>query len=290
VEPGHHRFAVGDLDCFAVSDGALVCGPPDDPPPAAVLFANAPPAEVDAAVEEAGETLPWMEWTEQITCLLIDTGGQRILIDAGAGDLDPGTGSLIENLAAAGFAPADIDAVIVSHAHPDHIGGLVDRSGSPAFPAARVLLSRKEWRFWMEGEAERVLPVETAAFLIEFAHQTLPALRHRLELVDEEGDLPGGVRFLPTPGHTPGHLAIELSSRNERLLVVGDAILHPLHVERPEWHSVVDSEPVRLLRTRRKLFAGAADEACLVHASHFPFPGLGTLSAADSGWRWTSAF
>ena len=231
--PGHLRFSVGALDCVAVSDGALVCGPPDDPPPAAVLFANAPPAEVDAAVEEAGETLPWMEWTEQITCLLIDTGAAA----------DPDRRRRRRSRSRDGKPhrePRRRGLCTHRHRRRDRLA----RPSRPhrrarrwqrfaAFPAARVLLSRKEWRFWMEGEAERVLPVETAAFLIEFAHQTLPALRHRLELVDEEGDLPGGVRFLPTPGHTPGHLAIELSSRNERLLVVGDAVLHPLHVEHP---------------------------------------------------------
>jgi glyoxylase-like metal-dependent hydrolase (beta-lactamase superfamily II) len=288
MDAGHFRFSIGALDCIAVSDGALVWGPPDDPPPATVLFANAPQAEADAAAEEAGETLPWTHWTEYCTCLVIDTGPQRILVDAGAGELDPGTGRLIANLAGADVAPSDIDTVILSHGHPDHIGGLVDRDGSPIFPAARVLVSRKEWRFWMEGEAERVLSDESAAFLVGFARQTFPALQHCLELVDEEVELSSGVRCLPAPGHTPGHLAVELSSRTRRLLIVGDLVLHPLHVEHPEWYSVVDADAVRLEQTRRALFAKAADEACLVHAFHFPFPGLGRLSTRDTGWRWTS--
>jgi glyoxylase-like metal-dependent hydrolase (beta-lactamase superfamily II) len=276
------------LDCLAVSDGALVCGPPDDPLPATVLFTNAPRAEVDAALEEAGETLPWTQWIEEITCLLIDTGEQRVLIDAGAGQFDPGTGRLVENLAGAGVAPSDIDTVIVTHSHPDHIGGLVSRDRSPVFPAARVLMSRAEWRFWMEGEAERVLPPETAAFLAGFAHQTLPALEPCLELFDGEGALFGGLRCLPTPGHTAGHLTVELSSRSQRLLIVGDLILHPLHVKHPGWHSVVDADPALGAQTRREVFAKAADQACLVHAFHLPFPGLGRVSACDSGWSWSS--
>ncbi len=285
---GHYRFAVGELDCIAVSDGALIWGPPDDPSPATVLFANAPQAEVDAAVEKAGETLPWTQWTEECTCLLVDMGTQRILVDAGAGDLDPGTGRLVENLASAGVAPSDIDVVILTHGHPDHIGGLIDRAGSPVFPAARVLLSRSEWDFWMEGEAEGALPGETGAFLLGFARQTLPKLQQCLELIHDEGELASGVRYLSAPGHTPGHLAVELSSRSQRLLVVGDLVLHPLHVAHPEWYSVVDSDPALVEQTRRAFLAQAAGGDCLIHAFHFPFPGLGRLSAHDSGWSWTS--
>jgi glyoxylase-like metal-dependent hydrolase (beta-lactamase superfamily II) len=285
---GHFRFTVGDFDCLAVSDGALVCGPPDDPPPAAVLFANAPQAEVDTALGQTGQTLPWTHWTEEITCLLVDTGAQRILIDAGAGALDPGTGRLIESLAGAGVAPSDIGTVILSHGHADHIGGLVDADGSLIFPTARILLSGKEWSFWMEGQAERDLPAETGSFLVEFARRTLPILSGHIELVDAEGELVDGVRYLPAPGHTPGHLAVELSSRGERLLFMADLVLHPLHIVHPEWHSVVDADPVLLAQTRRALLRKAAAEACLVHAFHFPFPGLGRLSARDSGWSWTS--
>jgi glyoxylase-like metal-dependent hydrolase (beta-lactamase superfamily II) len=281
---GRFRFRVGDFDCLAVSDGALIYEPSDAPGP--VLFANASPADVEAAVRESGGPNPWTRWTEEITCLFVGTGSQGILVDAGAGELDPQTGRLLDNLAGAGVAPSDIDTVIVSHGHPDHIGGLVDRDGELVFPRARVLLSKKEWRFWMEGEAERALPAETGAFLVEFAGKTLPMLQHRLEFIDDEGEVFRGVRCLPAPGHTPGHLAVELSSCGERFLYMADLVLHPLHVAHPEWHSVVDADPVLVTQTRRALFAKAADEACLVHASHFPFPGLGRLRAISCGYSW----
>jgi glyoxylase-like metal-dependent hydrolase (beta-lactamase superfamily II) len=280
----HCRFTVGGFECLAVSDGALVSEPPEVPGP--MLFANARPADVDTAVRESGGTTPWTRWTEEMTCLLVDTGLQRILVDAGAGGLDPATGRLVENLAHAGVASSDVDAVILSHGHADHIGGLLDRDGSPVFPTARVLLSKKEWRFWMEGEAERVLPAETGAFLIEFARETLPVLQPSLELVDEDGDPFDGVRYLHAPGHTPGHLAVELSSRAERLLVVGDLVIHPLHVAHPEWYSVFDADPAVLEQVRRALFAKAADEDYLVHAFHFPFPALGRLQASSTGYSW----
>ena len=132
MDARHYRFSVGGFECLAVSDGALVSEPPEAPGP--ILFANAPPADLDAAVRESGGSTPWTRWTEEITCLLVDTGTQKILVDAGAGGLDPATGRLVENLADAGVAPSDIDMVILSHGHPDHVGGLVDRGRFARLP------------------------------------------------------------------------------------------------------------------------------------------------------------
>jgi len=287
MDARHYRFSVGGFECLAVGDGALVSKPPELPGP--ILFANAPPADLDAAIRESGGSTPWTRWTEEITCLLVDTGSQRILVDAGAGGLDPATGALVENLADAGVAPSDIDMIILSHGHPDHVGGLIGPDGSLVFPTARVLLSRREWRFWMEGEADRALPADAGAFLVEFARQTFPMLERCLELVDGEGDPFSGVSYWTTPGHTPGHLSVELSSRGEQLLVIGDLVLHPLHVVHPEWHSVFDADPVLVTQTRRTLFAKAAAEACLVHAFHFPFPGLGRVRVTRTGYSWAGA-
>jgi glyoxylase-like metal-dependent hydrolase (beta-lactamase superfamily II) len=285
VERGWFRFALGHFRCLAVSDGCLVSEPPEVP--AEMLFANAPAGDVEEAIRHSGGATPWIQWTEEITCLLIDTGRQRILIDAGAGGLDSSTGRLVENLAGAGVSPSDIDTVVVSHGHPDHIGGLVDADGAPVFPDARVLLSKREWSFWMEGEAERRLPSDIVTFLNEFAAKTLPVLQSQLALVDGGDEVSDGVVCLPSPGHTPGHLAVQLSSVGERLLYVGDALLHPLHVTHPDWYSVFDTDPETTLRTRVALCAKAADEACLVHAFHFLFPGLGHVARAGGGYAWS---
>jgi len=287
MKAGHFRFTVGRSDCLAVSDGALVYGPPAFPPPAPMLFANAPAGEVDAAVRASGGPVPWTQWTSDYTCLLVAVGTRRVLIDTGAGRLGPETGRLVDNLAAAGVRPEDIDDVILTHGHPDHIGGLVDSRGTLRFPAARVFLSRREWEFWMGGEAQRLLPAEAAALLVGCARKVLPVIEDRVELADEEAELLPGVQCLPAPGHTPGHLALELSSRGERLLVVADAVLHPLHVAHPAWHAVFDVDPVSLRQTRERLLARAAARSCLVQAFHFPFPGLGRVTPEDSAWRWT---
>lgn len=288
AEDGQHlRFRVGDFACLAVSDGALPCGPPEVP--GQVLCANAPAAELEAAVRESGGVTPWTHWTEQITCVLADTGAQLVLIDAGAGALDPATGRLAGDLAAAGVMPQDIDAVILSLGHADHVGGLMGPDGSPRFPRARVLLSRREWSFWMDGEARRALSEDTGAFLAEFAARTLPLVRDRLEFLDGDEVPFAGVRCLPAPGHTPGHLVVELSSGSERCLVVGDLIVHALHVVHPGWYTVFDADPVELAQTREAVLARAAASGCLVHVSHFPFPGLGRVRVGRAGFVWHGA-
>lgn len=283
---GIHRFTVGSFECFALGDGAIESEPPEVP--AEVLFANAPRDDLAAALRASGDTALWTRWTEELTCVLAAAGRHRVLIDAGGGDLAPGTGTLFGALAAACVSPTDVDLVVLTHAHPDHVGGLVDGGGSSAYPNARLILSRSEWRFWMEGQAEASLP-RGAEFLAESARRTLHIVQPQIELVDDDADVVPGVRLQGTPGHTPGHLAVRLSSAGERLLVVGDALLHPLHVSHPVWVSSFDVDPEATTRTRVLLCAQAASVGCVVHAFHFPFPGLGRIARVEGGHTWMKA-
>jgi glyoxylase-like metal-dependent hydrolase (beta-lactamase superfamily II) len=120
------------------------------------------------------------------------------------------------------------------------------------------------------------------------ARQCLQALRHQIELIDRETEVVPGVCALPAPGHTPGHLALLLSSEGRQLLNLGDAAVHPLHLENPHWESGFDLEPGRALATRRSLLERAIADRMPVMAFHFPFPSVGRVAArVQGGWNWT---
>lgn len=282
-----YHFKVGSIDCVALSDGTFAYGPPIFPPPGNFLFVNAPRNRLARRLEEYGVDLEqWETWTSAYTCLLVNTGEHRVLIDSGAGALGAETGRLLGSLRSAGVEAEEIDYVILTHGHPDHLGGAVDAQGNVVFPEAQWIMSRIEWDFWMEGEAERVLPEHGRDVLLGSAHRSLSAIEERISLVPGEKEILPGVRILPAPGHTPGHVVVAVSSAGEELLCLVDLVLHPIHLQEPEWFAAVDMLPDQLVATRHALLGRAAVEKSLVMAFHFPFPGLGRVSPMGVGWQW----
>lgn len=283
----NYRFKVGTFECTVVSDGTLTYAPPTFPPPATLLFANAPTERLERVLLEHGvQPGQWVEWKSSYSCLLVNTGQNLVLVDTGAGGLAPTTGRLLENLQAEGIAAADIDTVILTHGHPDHIGGNADAEGKPAFPNARYVLSKGEWNFWTTGQAEQRLDEHVRDVLLRCARENLPPIKGKVELLDRESEILPGIRALAAPGHTPGQLALEISSEGEQLFCTSDIALHPIHLECPEWHAAVDLDPEQVVTTRRKLFSRAAPEKSLVFAFHFPFPGLGKVIQKGESWQW----
>jgi glyoxylase-like metal-dependent hydrolase (beta-lactamase superfamily II) len=281
-----YRFKVGDFECMAVSDGTLAYAPPLFPPPAALLFANAPKELLDRSLGERSiQPEQWTEWISPYTCLLVNAAGHLILVDTGAGGLAPSTGRLLQNLRAAGIAPDDIDTVILTHAHPDHTGGNIDSEGKLTFPKARYVMWKGEWDFWTSEEAALKLD-KHGKMLLAFAQRNLPPIQGRLDLVDHETEILPGIRAVAAPGHTPGHMVVAISSRRQQLLCISDTVLHPVHLEQPEWYAAVDFAPKQVVATRRRLLNKAAVEKALVLGFHFPFPGLGHVVPKGTGWQW----
>jgi glyoxylase-like metal-dependent hydrolase (beta-lactamase superfamily II) len=281
-----YRFKVGDFKCMAVSDGFHTYAPPDFPPPEVLLFSNASKESLALTRRKYNLPSPWLEWVSPYICLVIKTGKHLVLVDTGAGSLAPTTGKLLRNLRAENITPEDIDVVINTHGHPDHLGGNTGADGKPAFPNARYVISRNEWDFWTSGQAEQKLQGHSKEILLNTARKNLLPLKGRLDLIDRETEIIPGISAIAALGHTPGHMALAISSKNERLLCISDTVLHPIHMEMLEWCSVFDIVPDLVAVSRRYLLDMASADKNLVLAFHFPFPGLGHVARQGKTWVW----
>jgi glyoxylase-like metal-dependent hydrolase (beta-lactamase superfamily II) len=242
-----------------VSDGAVAY-------PADLLFPGASPE----TLHEAGIG------DELITpyhALLVTTGHRRILVDAGLGELAAemgGTaGRLVSELRAAGVQPSDIADVLITHAHPDHVGGLT-ADGEPIFAHARHHITRAEHDFWAGPEPQDRLFAPMADFMVATARAALQTLSDAglLDLCQAATELVPGVRLLNAPGHTPGHVAVELDNGGDTLVYLADAVLHELQFQHPDWTTPVDTDAVATVATRRLLLDHAAERGALVAGFH----------------------
>ncbi len=282
------RFTIGQFECVAISDGAFNY-------PLESLFANVPRSQVEEALRQ--HDLPTGHVTTPYTCLLVNNGRRHVLIDTGAGNLGvlaaqmfPNidhsttvTGKLLGNLRGIDIQPSEIDTIIITHAHPDHVGGTLDEAGQLVFPNAHYFISRAEWDFWLSDAAATKAPPA----MVNIARRNLTPLRDRVTLIDDAAEIATGIQAIATPGHTPGHLALSITSAGRQLLHISDVVLYPLHLEHPEWLPVFDIAPEQAAISKQQIFDRSAEEQALVFGHHFPpFPNLGYVRRLETGWQW----
>lgn len=273
-------FKIGSFKCMAVSDGTFTYTDQS-------FYHDAPKEQLKKVFIE--HDLQSGEITTPYTCLFIDTGKHRILVDTGMGaGVVPSVGNLLMNLQNEGIEGADIDTVILTHGHPDHIGGIINVEGKLAFPNARYVMWAEEWNFWASRPDLAQLKVDEhiKKIILESASKNLPLIWNRLNLIDRETQIFPGIHAISAPGHTPGHMALDISSGGERLLCAADTVLSPIHLEKPNWHPVFDFDHEKAAATKHKLFDKAAAEKYMVYAFHFPFPSLGHITKMGEGWKW----
>lgn len=269
-------FKHGAFEVTVVSDGHLVL-------PTSFLAPDAPPAERDALLNAAGET--GEQYNSPTNVTLVRTTDDLILVDIGSGDrFMPSAGKLWDNLKAAGIDKARITKVIFTHGHPDHLWGTIDELDDLVTPDATFYVAAKEWDFWNSDNATRGLPAERAGF-VTGARRNYTAIKDKVKMVKPGDEIVASLRLIDTPGHTQGHVSLELAG-TDGLIVGGDALTHPLiSFQHPEWRPTADHVPDQAAATRRKLLDRIATDRSRLIGFHLPYPGLGIVERKDTAYR-----
>lgn len=275
--PGYYRFMLGDFEITVLSDGTV------DLPVDQLLQES--PQKTSAALHKAFLKAPL---ETSVNAYLVNTGERLVLVDAGAGSLfGPTLGKLAGNLRAAGYQPEQVDDILLTHLHPDHVGGLADQ-GAVQFSNAVVHADRQETDFWLSQKNLDSASADSKGFFQGAMASVNPySAAHKLQTFEGNGEIVPGIRSLASTGHTVGHTSYAIESKGQKLLLLGDLIHVPaVQLDHPEVTIAFDSDGRQATASRARVFRQAASERTLVAASHIQFPGVGYLRAAGKAYQW----
>jgi len=275
--PGYYRVMLGDFEITALGDGTV------DLPVDKLL--HEPPSRTTAALKKAHLHAPL---ETSVNGFLINTGEKLILIDTGAGTLfGPTLGKLSANLQAAGYKPEQIDDVLITHMHPDHVGGLV-HDGAITFPNATIHADKLDADFWLsQANLDKAGDDAKGFFQGAMASLNPYVAAGKFRPFSGNGSILPGISALSSHGHTAGHTSYAIESKGQKLIVVGDLIhVAAVQLDNPGVTIGFDSDTKAAAASRARVFAEAARTGSLIAAAHLSFPGLGHLEAAGKSWRW----
>ena len=275
--PGFFRFKLGDFLISIVSDGALEY-------PSNILGKNVPEAQLKSFLKSNycdPETV-----TMHMNCCIVDTGKYRILVDPGAGsNFENGTGRFINNLKASGYTPDMIDAVIISHAHPEQFWSVAeDKTKKELFRNATYYVHAAEWDFWTNKETGAKTPDEKK---MATTKKKLLAIAPKTTRFKPGKELFTGIMPIDTSGHTPGHISLQVRSKQESMIICGDILTHQfVSFEHPSWQYSIDMKPEKAAKARLQILSQAAKEESLIVGFHLAFPGVGYAARKGDTYRW----
>jgi glyoxylase-like metal-dependent hydrolase (beta-lactamase superfamily II) len=278
--PDFYRLKVGDLEVTALFDGAGVFDP---------HRLNGTKATMDGVVKALHEDPHMLDVVD--SGFLVNTGKQLILVDAGAGTWWGGEalGRLAGSLRSAGYTPEEVDVVLVTHLHSDHVGGLTTQDGKRVFPNAEVYVAKAESDFWLSPEIAAKAPKGAQPFFHSAQAIAAPYIEAgKWHTFSGSEPIVDGMQVVPLPGHTPGHTGYEFSSKGKKILFWGD-IVHAQRVQlkHPEVTAIFDIDPTAAAATRHQLLSRLAREDVLIAAPHMSFfPPLGRLRKEGNGYSW----
>jgi glyoxylase-like metal-dependent hydrolase (beta-lactamase superfamily II) len=285
LQPAVYRFKFGGLEISNILDSKVIR---DGLYPG---FARNAPADAAQNLAHANH-IEANRFEHPFIPTVVNTGKQLVLFDTGNGALcreheqlrgRVPDGLLVSRLAQAGYRAEDIDVVVITHGHPDHIGGLVE-GGKPTFPNARYVFGAAEFDFWRRGEDVR----EARKFNRELFMKICGPLADRATFLKPGDEVAPGIHAVDAAGHSIGAMAYHIESEGKRLLVWADTCIHyVMSIQRPEWHIDVDDDKDKAVATRKRILDMVATDRLLVAGFHMPFPGLGHVESSAAGYRWT---
>ncbi len=274
-------ITLGTATLTTLTDGNLIL-------PGSFVFEDMPESELAPVLAEYG--LSSDSLTPECNLALYRDGTNTVLFDVGSGpDFMPSAGKLIDSLDAVGLAPEDVTHVVFTHAHPDHIWGLLDDFDEPVFAQAQYMMGRGEWDYWWNPETVNTIGDARAAFAVG-AKRRMEMIQDAVTLFDGGDEVLPGIAAVSSPGHTPGHMAFEVRNGTSAAMVLGDAIgNHHVAFRKPDWRSGSDQDPDLAIATRNMLFDRLTSEDIALVGFHLPEGGIGRAEKAGDGFRFVAA-